>query len=219
MIRGGCVVTAPGGIGRRLIDIRSDLVSNDELEICGVDTVFNTTLAYALVEKLQSSVPQIGCGIWARFGNTVRLALGITTEPLLMPARRRNHRDLTAAIGCLHAELREKRREIQQLRVENEVLREAAEPLIHHAPARERFAFVHRLRGRFGIRQLCRILVTDHSNYHAWVRAKTRRDERAIDDQELLAWIRETHTAHPAYGAERITRELKHQDVDVGRRL
>jgi len=66
--------------------------------------------------------------------------------------------------------------------VENEVLRAAAETLIHHAPARERFAFVHRLRGQFGVRRLCRILVTDHSNYHAWVRANARRVERTVHD-------------------------------------
>jgi putative transposase len=135
-----------------------------------------------------------------------------------MPARRRDHRDPNTTIKHLHGELREQRREIQRLRVENEVLREAAEPLIHHAPARERFAFVHRLRDRFGIRRLCRILATDHSNYHAWGRAKARRDERAVDDRDLLAWIIEIHTAHPAYGAERVTRELKRQSVDVGRR-
>ena len=135
-----------------------------------------------------------------------------------MSTCRRDHRDPKAAINSLHAELREQRREIQRLRVENEVLREAAEPLIHHAPARERFAFVHRLRERFGIRRLCRILVTDHSNYHAWVRAKARRDEHAIDDRELLTWIVEIHTTQPAYGAERVTRELKRQDLEVGRR-
>jgi hypothetical protein len=29
----------------------------------------------------------------------------------------------------------------------------------------------------------------------------------------------EIHTAHPAYGAERITRELKRQGFEIGRRL
>jgi transposase InsO family protein len=135
-----------------------------------------------------------------------------------MPAHRRDQRDLTAAIGRLRTELREQQREIQRLRVENEILREAAEPLIHHAAARERFAFIHRLRARFGIRRLCRMLVTDHSNYHAWVRANIRRRKRGIDEQELLAWIGEIHTAYPAYGAERVTRELKRQGVEVGRR-
>lgn len=96
-----------------------------------------------------------------------------------MPARRRNHRDPTAAIGDLRTELRAQRREIQRLRTENEVLHEAAEPLIHHAPARERFVFIHRLRTQFSIRRLRRTLVTDHSNYHAWIRAKARRYEHA----------------------------------------
>ena len=31
--------------------------------------------------------------------------------------------------------------------------------------------------------------------------------------------IVEVHTAHPAYGAERITRELKRQDIEIGRRV
>jgi hypothetical protein len=90
--------------------------------------------------------------------------------------------------------------------------------LIYHAPARERFAFVHRLRGQFGVRRPCRILVTDHSNYYAWGRAKGRRDERTVDDQELAAWIVEIHETHTAYRAERVTRELKRQGVEVGRR-
>jgi hypothetical protein len=135
-----------------------------------------------------------------------------------MPARRRDHRDLIATLERQRVELREQRREIQRLREENQVLREAAEPLIHHAPSRERFAFIHRLRDRFGVRRLCRILLTDHSNYHAWARAKARRDEHTLEDEELLARIVEVHTIHSAYGAERVTRELKRQGVGVGRR-
>jgi len=135
-----------------------------------------------------------------------------------MPACQRDHRDLTASIDYLCVELREQWRGIQRLRVETEVLREAAEPLIHQAPARERFAFVHRLRGRFGVRWLCRILVTDHSNYHAWVRAEVRRAARKSDVQGLIVRIVEIHTAYPAYGAERVTRELKRQGLEVGRR-
>jgi hypothetical protein len=164
------------------------------------------------------SVTQTGHGTRARFGNTTWLARSIAAESFLIPARRRDHRELKAAVGHLRTELREQRREIQRLRVENEVLREAAQPLIHHAPARKRFAFIHRLRGRFGIRWLCRILVTDHSNYHAWVRATARRGEHTLDDQELLTWITKIHTAHPAYGAERVTRELKRQGPEIGRR-
>jgi hypothetical protein len=181
-----------------------------------VSTRFSTPLWRLRWWRSVCSEP--GSGIWARFDNGVWLALGVAAEPLLMPARQRDHRDPTAASRDLRTELRAQLREIQRLRMETEILREAAEKLIHHAPARERFAFVHRLRGQHGIRRLCRILVTDHNNYHARARAEAHRDERGIDEHESLAQITEIHTAHPAYGAERVTRELKCQDVQVGRR-
>jgi len=38
-----------------------------------------------------------------------------------------------------------------------------------------------------------------------------------MSDRKLVEWIVEVHTAHPAYGAERVTRELKHQGLEVGR--
>jgi hypothetical protein len=75
--------------------------------------------------------------------------------------------ELTDEIARLRAELRHSQRLIQHLRIENEILRDGAEPLIHHAPARERFAFIHARRDRYSIRRLCRVLVTDHGDYHA----------------------------------------------------
>jgi transposase InsO family protein len=63
------------------------------------------------------------------------------------------------------------------------------------------------------------VLVTDRGNYHAWVRAQGRRREREHDDQELTRWIAEIHATHPAYGAERVTRELQRQGINVGRRV
>ena len=134
-----------------------------------------------------------------------------------MPRRPdRHHRELAAANVRLHAELRQYGRELERLREENEILRAAAEPLIHRAPARERFAFIDRRRGRFSVKRLCRILVTDRSNFYAWVRAQALRDQREYDEQELVELITEIHTAHPAYGAERITRESKRQGLVVG---
>jgi putative transposase len=118
----------------------------------------------------------------------------------------------------LRAEMRRLRRELERLRVENEVLHEAAQPLIHQAPAQERFVFIHRLRNRFTVKRLCRILVTDRSNYYLWARTQARRDERKRRKRELVELIVEVHTAHPAYGAERTTRELKRQGIEVGRR-
>jgi putative transposase len=131
-------------------------------------------------------------------------------------SERSAHRESGVANSSLQAELRRCRRELERLRVENEILREAAEPLIHRAPARERFAFVQRLRDRFSVKRLCRILVTDRGSFYAWVRAQGRRDERGYDERELTVLI---HTAHPAYGAERITREPQRRGVEVGRRV
>ena len=100
----------------------------------------------------------------------------------------------------------------------NEVLREAAAPLIHQAPARERFVFIHAHRGRFGLRRLCRILVTESANYQAWVRAKLGREGREKEERQLMQLVVEIHTVHPAYGAERVSRELKRLGFAVGRR-
>jgi putative transposase len=126
-------------------------------------------------------------------------------------SERSAHRESGIAISSLQAELRRCRRELERLRVEDEILREAAEPC---APARERFTFVQRLRDRFSVKRLG----TDPGSFYAWVRAQARRDERAYDEQELAVLIVEVHTAHPAYRVERITRELQRQGVEVGRR-
>ena len=136
-----------------------------------------------------------------------------------MSAIRPSRQDLEVAITQLRTEARRRCREIQHLRTENEVLREVAEPLIHRAPARERFAFIHLLRDRFSVKQLCRILVTDRGSFYGQVRTHTGRDQRAYDEQELTERIVEIHTAHPAYGAERVTPELKRQKIEVGRRV
>ncbi|WP_051451498.1 IS3 family transposase [Actinospica robiniae] len=131
-----------------------------------------------------------------------------------MPSRR----DLEAALADARRQLRRQEHELRDLREEADVLREAAEALIHHAPARERFTFIHALRGRLAVRRICRIIATDHAGYFAWVRAEHKRTVRSLEDRELLQLITEIHTAHPAYGAERITRELKNQGTQVGRR-
>ena len=130
--------------------------------------------------------------------------------------RQPDHRELMAANARLRNELNQQRHELEALREENEIPRSAAEPLIHRAPARERFASIHRLRDRFSIKQIRRIPVTDRSNFYARVRAQTLRDQRRLDKQKLTEPTTETHTAHPACGAERITRELKRQGLDVG---
>lgn len=130
---------------------------------------------------------------------------------------RSSHRDLAAVVAELREDLRRCERDNEKLRRENEILREAAAPLIHHAPARERFEFIHARRDRFAAKLLCRVLITDGANYRAWVRGQCRRRDREHDDLQLLQLVVEVHTAQPAYGAARVTRELNRQGVEVGR--
>ncbi|HWG27789.1 IS3 family transposase [Actinospica sp.] len=96
---------------------------------------------------------------------------------------------------------------------------ERAAPLICGALARERFAFIEACRGRFSVKLLCRVLVTDRGSYYAWVRAGHKRREGEYDDRRLTALILEVHTARPAYAVPRVTRELQRQGVPVGRRI
>ena len=133
--------------------------------------------------------------------------------------RRLSRRDLAAALAQTRDELRRSKRELQKLRRENKIVRETAEPLIHHAATRERFAFIHDRRGRFGVKRLCRALVTDSGNYFTWVRAQAKRGVRERDEQRLAQLITEVHTAQPAYGVQRVTRELRRRGVPVGRRV
>jgi hypothetical protein len=137
--------------------------------------------------------------------------------------RRSDHRESAAAdieldaeVAHLRAQLRRVERENRNLRGETEVLREAADPLTHQAPARERFAFICARRDRFSVKLLCRILVTDRGSYYAWVRARGERVEREHDDRRPTELILEVHSAYPAYGVPRVTRGLLRQYFPKG---
>lgn len=111
-------------------------------------------------------------------------------------SRRPNCDDLVAALARTREELRRSRRENRHLRLENQVLREAAESLIH-APARERFAFIHQRRDRFSAKLLCRVLVTDGANYRAWVRGRQKRRDGEHEEQRLTELIFEVRRIRP----------------------
>jgi hypothetical protein len=57
----------------------------------------------------------------------------------------------------------------------------------------------------FSVKRLCRVTVADRGSFYSWIRARIRQDKRAYDERELTLRIVEIHTAHPAYGAERVT--------------
>lgn len=130
-----------------------------------------------------------------------------------------SRRDLVAALAQAREDLHRSRREIRDLRRENEVLWQAAAPLVHQSAARERFAFIHARRDRFSVKLLCRVLVIDRGNYLGWVRSLDGGRGRAYTDQQLTQLILEVHTAYPAYGVPRVTRELQRQGIVVGWRV
>jgi putative transposase len=60
-------------------------------------------------------------------------------------------------------------------------------------------AFIDLHRGRFGVEPICRVLDVSASAYYQ--RAKGERSARRVEDERLLAVIRETHKAnYEAYG-------------------
>ena len=127
-----------------------------------------------------------------------------------------DRRELAVTSARLFDELTRQRQELERLCEENEILRAAAEPLIDRAPACERFMFNCHLRGRFSVKRLCRVLVTDRGNFYAWVRAQACRERCERDVRVLIDLIAEIHAMYPAYGAGRVARGLQWQGVEVG---
>jgi putative transposase len=77
-------------------------------------------------------------------------------------------------------------------------------------------AFIDEHRGRFGVEPICRTLDVSASAYYQ--RAGGERSARAVQDERLLARIRETHAAnYYAYGYRRTWKALLRGGEDVGR--
>jgi putative transposase len=77
-------------------------------------------------------------------------------------------------------------------------------------------AFVDEHRARFGVEPICRVLGVSASAYYE--RATGQRSARAIEDERLLAVIRETHKAnYEAYGYRRTWKALLRAGEIVGR--
>jgi putative transposase len=71
-------------------------------------------------------------------------------------------------------------------------------------------------RGRFGVEPICRVLGVSVSAYYQ--RRNGRRSERAVEDERLLARIRELHAAnYYAYGYRRMWKALRRAGEQVPR--
>jgi putative transposase len=77
-------------------------------------------------------------------------------------------------------------------------------------------AFIDCHRGRFGVEPICRTLDVSASAYYQ--RASGHRSRRAIEDERLLARIRELHAAnYYAYGSRRMWKALLRAGETAGR--
>jgi putative transposase len=77
-------------------------------------------------------------------------------------------------------------------------------------------AFIDQRRGDFGVEPICRTLGVSASAYYQ--RATGRRSARAVEDERLLARIRELHAAnYYAYGSRRMWKTLTRAGEPVGR--
>jgi putative transposase len=76
--------------------------------------------------------------------------------------------------------------------------------------------FIDEHRGRFGVGPICRTLGVSASAYYE--RAAGRRSKRSVEDERLLARIREVHEANYfAYGSRRMWKALRRSGEEVGR--
>ena len=76
--------------------------------------------------------------------------------------------------------------------------------------------YVDEHRGRFGVEPICKTLGVSVSAYYE--RASGRRSARAVEDERLLARIRELHAAnYYAYGYRRMWKALERAGEQVPR--
>ena len=77
-------------------------------------------------------------------------------------------------------------------------------------------AFIDERRDRFGVEPICRTLGVSASAYYQ--RATGERSERSLQDERLIARIREVHEQNfECYGYPRVWHELQRQGELVGR--
>ncbi len=77
-------------------------------------------------------------------------------------------------------------------------------------------AFIDQARARYGVEPICRTLGVSPSAYYQ--RATGERSERSVEDERLIARIREVHSENfDCYGYPRVWHELRREGEDVGR--
>jgi hypothetical protein len=69
-----------------------------------------------------------------------------------------------------------------------------------------RFRFISAVRAVYGVQRLCRVLDVHRSAFYRWLAGEPARQARAVEDERIVAKIREFHKASKGtYGSPRIT--------------
>jgi putative transposase len=77
-------------------------------------------------------------------------------------------------------------------------------------------AFIDSHRARFGVEPICEVLDVSASAYYQ--RATGERSERSLEDERVLARIREVHEQNfECYGYPRVWHQLRREGEQVGR--
>src|SRR6476620_11368945 len=93
--------------------------------------------------------------------------------------------------------------------------------LLQDARPRLKFAFIHRYRGEYELKTMCRVLGVSRGGYYTWVKRQEQPPaRREMSNQQLTAAIQTTFKqSRGTYGAPRIHAELKSQGVECSRPL
>ena len=79
--------------------------------------------------------------------------------------------------------------------------------------------FIDEHRGQFAVALLLRVLDVEESTYYAWVKHAEQPCDRAMVDRGLLSNIYEIWTTSGCtYGSDRLWRQLRRDDIAVGRK-
>ena len=114
-------------------------------------------------------------------------------------------------------ELRRLRLEVKELKMEKEILREAAAYFAAGDDPVCRFRFVAELRSAYGVKRLCRVIGASRSGFYAW--AARPASQRSLADAALGEKVAQVYNrSRCTYGAARVHAELERAGTPCGRK-
>ncbi|WP_111778364.1 IS3 family transposase [Shigella flexneri] len=111
-------------------------------------------------------------------------------------------------------EIRELRKKLQRIEMENEILKKATALLMSGLP--EQYALIEQWRQQFPIEAMCQVFGVSRSGYYNWVQHEP--SDRKQSDERLKLEIKVAHIrTRETYGTRRLQTELAENGIIVGR--